>query len=305
MLLGCLASISSCKASSCHRDATEEGAPRKPRRRGAAPSGKVDLCMLGVRAMTEYAARCEDALPWWGSIERAVEQLRRACESMVNAPGVHYERGEIEACVNAIGKLKCGAPNPPECRFYGTLSKGAPCVFNNQCAEGLLCKIGNTEACGRCATAGKEGESCGDGCDEGLVCIDDRCGRPRGVGERCRGPYDCNKLLRCAPDPVDFTVSTCKEMLKEGAACGTWDCAPSLRCEAGVCKKRPPPGAPGEKCVDPLDCRDFACVGGSCVTLAEEHEACADLEHPDRAPCAPSLACLSGKCKLRDPRSCP
>jgi len=303
LLVAGLALTSSCRARGCESEKSIE--PEKPSKRRARKGFDVDLCLLGVRALTEYGARCEEALPWWGTIDRAVEQLRGACEAMVRAPGVRYERDEIEACADAIRKMPCGAKQPELCRIGGTLPKGASCVFGAQCARGLFCRTKTGESCGTCIPYALEGEACGEGCDENLVCIADRCRSHRGEGESCTGLFECKKMLRCVADPKGATGNVCVPFAKEGEKCGMYDCSPAFRCDSGVCKPRSPPKSPGSPCVDPFDCVDFTCVAGTCRAYGGEGDACPDQEHAERAPCGPSFSCLAGVCKPIDANACP
>ncbi len=257
----------------------------------------VKLCLEGVRGLSRYSDRCESSHLWWGSVDRAVEQLRPACERMTVAPGVHFDRKEVEACNAALEKAPCFANLPPECRIGGALGAGEPCAFGAQCKVGLTCQPHGEGFCGSCVKLGVEGEDCAErGCDEGLVCIEGKCAKPRAVGGACVFAGDCQRPLTCNM----AVLGECQAPKKEGETCTRFECDVTLACVDGKCKKRKPPQGPGANCTDSLECLDYACVHGVCGEPLRLGAACGE----ESAPCAASFMCVGGKCVLPDAREC-
>ena len=284
-----------CSGRGCGKTNIEPEPPKVKKPATTTPA--VQTCLDGVRALTEYTDRCEGGREWWGSIERAVEQLRPACEVMTVAPGAVYDRKLVDACIAALAKQPCGAPSPEACHIAGTRKHGEGCAFPVQCERGAFCKIGQDSICGVCAPTAKVGEGCLDAvCDDGLTCLGDKCGKPKEVGEACMGDQECKRMLFCE-------AGKCRELRAVGQTCVLNECAPGAMCEAGLCKKRPPPGKPGEKCQNSLECLDFSCSGGTCRPLGELGADCDVMK--DMPPCAPSLVCHKNKCALPDAHACP
>ena len=180
----------------------------------------------------------------------------------------------------------------------GTLPAGSPCAFGLQCAEGLTCSATGAELCGICVAIAGAGAPCGSGCYEGLACIDGKCARERGAGETCERDTDCVRPLRCAQSQA-AGPRLCVPEHREGEACADpLDCAPELSCDSGVCRKRPPPKAPGAACTTLLDCRDFSCVNGQCTALGRAGDACGQRQ------CGASYICHQGLCQLPDAARC-
>jgi len=276
----------------CRRDdVTDQPKFKTP----AVETEAVKLCLEGVRGLSRYSDRCESSHLWWGSVERAVEQLRPACERLTVAPGARFDRAEIAKCNAALEKTPCYAPPPLECRIGGTLKHGEPCAFGVQCATGLFCKQPENAICGKCEKVAREGDDCREAqCDEGLVCILDKCGPPKSLGTACSSSYECTRPLSCDP-----TGMVCVAPKKAGEACTGLDCDVGLFCD-GVCKPREKPKSPGGNCEDALDCIDFNCVAGRCEALLGVGASCGH----EGSPCAPSLMCVRGKCVLPDARDC-
>lgn len=285
--------LAGCSGRSCKGDAP---APTKKAKAPAVTTPAVQACLDRLRAVTEYTDRCEGGKAWWGTVERAVEQLRPACEVMAIAPGVTYDRIAIDACIALLPKHPCSTPLPEACGVHGSVANGEPCAFSEQCGRAAFCKPADTP-CGVCAPVAKEGDDCGDTqCEESLNCAGSKCVKPRSAGEPCTSEYDCQRMMFCQS-------GKCLPLRHEGQACTGPECAPSFACASGTCKKRPDPGPPGAKCQSSLDCLDFSCVAGSCSELGGLGEPC-DPEKPDLAPCSPSFVCFQGKCTLPDAHAC-
>lgn len=273
----------------------------------APDSEAVKVCLEGVRGLSNYSDRCEQSHLWWGSIDRAVEQLRPACERLVVAPGARFVRAEVEKCNAALEKAPCFQPLPPECQIPGTLKAGEACAFGVQCGPGLTCGLGHDAACGKCmVTSRNAGDSCdGEGedapvCGEGLVCLRQthKCTAPLGPGATCSDMTDCQRPLIC--EFKDGPEGVCIAPRKAGEPCTAMDCEITLQCEGGTCKPRALPKNPGASCSDSLDCLDYACVHGVCRAPLQVGKKCGE----ETAPCAPSLMCIKGKCVLPDARDC-
>ncbi len=276
----------------CKHDAPPPPVAKK-QKAPAVTTPAVQACLDRIRAVTEYTDRCEGGKAWWGTVERAVEQLRGACEIISVAPGASYDRKAIDECVAALPKHACGAPLPASCGVHGSLKLGERCAFAEQCGTGAFCKLGET-LCGVCAPLARVFEDCQDAaCEEGLNCAGSKCIKPGAEGATCLTDFECGRMMYCA--------TTCQRLRGEGQPCTGRECAPDFVCESAVCKKRPPPGPPGAPCQSGLDCLDFACVGGSCRELASVGESCDPEKDP---PCAPSFVCFRGKCTLPDAHAC-
>ncbi len=288
------------------------GCNRRPRgRAGAAasapapaPAAAVDSCLIFVRAAATRTARCEGGVAWWGSLDRAVEQLRPACEAMARAPGVRYLREQADRCAAALAALPCEATDPAECRVTGSLAAGAPCGMDEQCGAGLFCDSALGTACGVCAPLPAAGQECEVRCADGLYCNRDfSCAPLRREGESCVTPFDCARTLQCAPGADADGGDVCRRFQQAGESCTErLACASGLRCAGAVCVPREPPGQPGANCKDGLDCVDFSCVAGKCAALARLGEPCSYTG--THAPCEPSLLCLGDRCQARDPAAC-
>ena len=285
------------------------GCNRRPRgRAGAAasapvpaPAAAVESCLTFVRATATRTARCEGGVAWWGSLDRAVEQLRPACEVMARAPGVHYRREQADSCAAALAALPCEAPTPAACQVTGSLAAGAPCGMDEQCGAGLFCDALLGDPCGVCALLPGAGQECEVRCVDGLYCSDFTCAPLRQDGESCLTPFDCARTLQCAPGADGDDI--CRRFQQAGESCTErLACASGLRCAGTVCVPREPPGQPGAACKDGLDCVDFSCVAGKCAALARLGERCSHVgAHP---PCEPSLLCHEDRCIPRDPAAC-
>jgi len=291
--------------SGCARCRTDQVAPDEQKKAKAPINNEaVRLCLEGVRGLSRYSDRCEHSSLWWGSVERAVEQLHPACERLVVAPGARFDKKEIDACNAALDKHPCFQPLPAECRIGGSLKAGDACAFGAQCGPGLICRQPQGKICGTCVPSAKGGESCVDiPCDESLVCIAEKCSVPVPAGGACSSPYDCQRPLFC--DFKSPTSGVCAQPRREGEPCTSIDCEPQLRCTDGRCVKRGPPQGPGADCADSLDCLDYACVHGKCGSFLHAGQKCSE----ESAPCAPSYMCIptgesGGKCVLPDARDC-
>lgn len=296
-LLAAVVIVAGCR---CRGEDVRADKAQRPR----VDSEEMKVCLDGIRGLSRYSDRCENSHLWWGSIDRAVEQLRPACEALVVAPGARFVRAEVDKCNAALEKAPCFEPPPPECRIGGALKAGEPCAFGAQCGPGLICGLAPGAICGKCVATLREGENC-DGadnrsCAEGLACLlaTRKCSTPLPEGGTCSDNSECRRPLFC--DFKGGPEGTCTVQRKAGEPCTALECDPTLRCDEGKCVPRGAPKGPGANCADPLDCLDYACVHGVCGTPLAEGAKCSE----ESAPCSPSLMCIKGKCVLPDARQC-
>ncbi len=289
LVLLLLTSCRGCTSQDVERDDSPKKAKKKPLRVDA-----VELCMRGVRATTEHVAKCEGGSAWWGSIDRAVEQMRATCNAMVNAAGVRLVEAEIDACVGALAEAACDDVTPPACKLAGSLKAGSPCLYSQQCVADHFCKT-EDGPCGKCARLPKGGEACDSICDEGAWCSSGTCKKTLADRDACTPSDQCGRLSRCMLDAKSST-SRCLPLRAEGEACSMGECRPNLDCVGGKCVPRPPPKKPGEACSSMFDCLDFSCVDHTCAALVGKGEPCGLTFDKDYPQCEVGLSCVKGKC---------
>ena len=144
-----------------------------------------------------------------------------------------------------------------------TAPEGTPCGDEVRCAPGLYCDRATSCACAPLAAAG---ESCAD--------------RP------------CVFEAYC-----DFSTRVCRSS-EPGSPCeSSFDCRENY-CVDGVCSEEPPPIAPGDPCLDGLECGpdlycDYFGTSGDpiCVELGEAGDECVTSSE-----CVEGLACRDAVC---------
>lgn len=170
---------------------------------------------------------------------------------------------------------------------------GAPCEDSLDlavCEPGLVCAVGHCtrlrsagETCadetecvpcttcagGRCVAVTRCDPSAAEGCGFGADCARGFCQPFGDLGDAC-GAVDClpplvclSSTLRCASPPA--VGEPCASVTSAGASCGrdAW-------CDGTTCRAFP---ALGETCTSRCAV-DLGCVGGVCVSLAENGAAC-------------------------------
>lgn len=222
--------------------------------------------------------------------------------------------GEVDGA-RCDGERQCGNGSfcdlmqyPAVCR--PNLTEGALCGPYSQCEDGLTCDrerlpptcvargpwslCGYDVGCPFSTTTGEcyqdhclprpapvgEGGTCASGwdCEEGLLCAQDTCRAPGGVGDSCVG-QSCVAGLRCHVDGL------CGEPRAEGEGCaGVEDCLPGLGCFGEVCRA---PGDVDAECYRNADCvLPLWCGEQRCRLPLVEGEVCTDFTR-----CEEGLSC--------------
>ncbi len=205
------------------------------------------------------------------------------------ASGVNKTAADVVSCATAMTTMTCAGLYAGErltaCPAVpGTLSEGADCFTDLQCASGFCDRVG---ACGTCAPSIGVGGACefaNDGCGPGLICH-----------------------AATMADPT-----TCKSSAGEGESCGgTVICQGNMTCRDGACEQ---PGGLGDSCDGSTgSCNGLLglrCSGGTCVTgttTAEAGESCG-LQGNTYVACRGTSYCdtATSKCiaKLADGSPC-
>lgn len=236
------------------------------------------------------------------------------CTTWMSSPGSKVTPADLVACAAALSTETCAqwfVSTPPECGVKGSLSDGAKCAYDQQCQSGF-CDIAPGALCGPCQTKARLGESCShflrecengmrcanpsgdtvewvctvpggegascsgdDECSWGLVCINDRCVRAKGLGEQCSGrECDLRSDLMC------LSVAG-----SSGAACGRVSYpAPGEACDE----------AAAIVCGSSADCKGTSgsAKAGVCSAAREDGAAC-----DSSSDCLVPAQCLDGTCK--------
>lgn len=176
-----------------------------------------------------------------------------ACEATPEACGANL------GCIGAFGSRTCqplpssGACADGRCATGFACSSGMcepipsaglPCLAVDggrfECESGAYCAVVADALV--CATIPRRDEPCDSVCDDGLVCAEvggaRRCSEPTplpGPGDECVSPGLCADGARCVSEEVTPTTFVCMQRPRLGEACPAGVCAPSLRCESGVC----------------------------------------------------------------------
>jgi len=226
-------------------------------------------------------------------ISRIRSRFQQVCANEFALPGSGITEASLESCASALAASPCQLPAGPPiaCNFHGTLSGGAACTDNVQCASGQ-CQGTQTFSpegpmapvtCGTCAPAVAVGQVCAQG----------------GVSAGCPQAAVCITADTMAADPTYSCVATTQGDL--GATCDDLSalCKVGLYCSAGTCALLGGAGAacgdggtgsgdPGG-CEAPLGCGDppstchSGSAGASCVM---DQECAAGFGCVPTAPCA-------------------
>jgi hypothetical protein len=291
-----------------------------------------------------------DACGWGFDGCVAGETLR--CRADTTGPGTAVMPEEYGACARGFAALDCadlydfydsdvlvGLHQPAGCHLRGTRADGLRCSSNAQCRGGY-CDGGGFNRCGTCATPGARGapcsfdEECGEGlvclenvcappvglggccdqtwdyCAQGLVCVNSRCAEPGGLGKPCSGGFDCVEGLACKQN-------VCAVPTQQGQPCVEGDCAAGLACnEPCVNITTPTPvcvpvtvAQPAQACgclgSAIADCVGFCVIPGQasgiCTAPAADGAACDDYQGPT---CVWPAQCVGGICQLPDAAAC-
>lgn len=164
----------------------------------------------------------------------------------------NYRKDRAEACLGAIGAVyntaKIDAADHggllKACRpvFQGSQAKGAGCVEDLDCGDGLGCYFASfTDSEGTCQTINKKvvGDDCsavGDVCDDGLYCAalaegGNNCLKGSGQGGVCNPARPCQVGLICTNPDADGK-GTCGA---KTASSATSTCDSDEQCVSGFC----------------------------------------------------------------------
>lgn len=230
----------------------------------------------------------------------------------------------VDSCEASLPRHPCGGDFVifnDTCRelFAGEAIRGAPCLDGTECSYGLYCS--RASGCGRCQPLPNLGEPCVAGrCAPGVGCRGDSCVPIVSQGAVCGFSDLCELGNSCI---LIGEERMCQPKVNEGEACGAGigQCALSLQCPDGICRRfevrdiyegctevnqacrsglycsdagtcAPVPGI-GESCSDAPSCEDnLRCLGGSCVALGGQGVACNEDSH-----CQPGSVCYDGTCR--------
>lgn len=245
---------------------------------------------------------CEPLLGrWYADKAACVAGERQLCERDLDIPGVIDGVAQVDACSRELAASpRCpGGPVALFCasaRPRGTLSDGAPCLHDEQCAGGLCKSIlgGLAEElmlfpeCGHCAPRAVVGDPCVFGnndCDNvsttlrpsGLACdrATSKCAVRPATLEPCASGADCDSKrcllgIGCAPALVGPPKPGSRkgDWLALGAACREGVCGGGLWChDTGdpSTARCTAPGAIGDRCPERAACGHVLTCGKSPV----------------------------------------
>lgn len=237
----------------------------------AAACTKLQSCgAFGVPALYGDLATCE-------------ERWKLLCTTGAVAPGQAATADTLTECAASVPALTCDQvtsyDSGPKCRVPGTLTDGAPCGYDAQCAS-TFCAIGPDKACGKCAPLTKDKDACVNGaCSPGTACGEDdsKChtilhGKP---GDHCDRFYDCDVV----------NASGCNTL---GKKCLALELSQNGKCGADN------PITPKKFTACPASGNCSSVLGGNCGKIAKEGESCSATGNN----CLPPARCVSGKCAL-------
>ncbi|HEY3253399.1 MAG TPA: hypothetical protein VGJ91_05605, partial [Polyangiaceae bacterium] len=130
---------------------------------------KTEACIAYAVASCERHAVCRNE-PTEGCLSASA-----SCPDLVFSTGSTRTIAGVKACAEDFKSFSCERllnGESPACVTPGTRQPGESCAFASQC-ESLDCK--GKSACGVCAKAGAEEDSCAgpaEGCGVGLYCSD-------------------------------------------------------------------------------------------------------------------------------------
>lgn len=314
-------SSSSSSSSSSSGAASSSSGPGSSSSTSSSSSGSVEP--VDARAVTGFLSalcaqrkRCEPkgyALGFATDAE-CIDSMRGPQDPTLFPGEVRPTTEQIDACTAKVNaNTSCAIPWTEllGCLVRtGTLPNGAACNRDFQCSGGA-CQ-GPKGDCGKCATAGKEGEDCtnracakgffcrfdthtctavkakggacgtGDSCEEGTSCSSDlTCQIPRGPGSPCASVGHCYQYLWCESS-IDGGTCIERDDVKDGEPCGYL-----------------PQGYVG--CVSG-DCVDTTSTSvQKCTPFKKEGEVCGT--YPS-ARCKVGLECIDGTCINPALRAC-
>ncbi|HVT08574.1 MAG TPA: hypothetical protein VHO67_14040 [Polyangia bacterium] len=249
---------------------------------GSGAAYGVPVVPDGVEPIESFAAdklaaecatnvRCHRSATVEGCVAASLPPVAPRVAQDVQAGVINYDPHLAYRCIQLILAAPCnGGADLQSCHyaFTGTLSSGAACSLNAECASGSCAMPGCTSGCcppGSC-TAGVEarhvpvgGPCAGSGCGEGEYC--------------------------------DTTDGVCRARVAKGASCAHAFCQWGLVCSntSSTCVA---PAPVGGSCLGNLCDGDGTCTAaGMCAAAHEPGDTCANT-----ATCGPFLVCANGAC---------
>jgi hypothetical protein len=296
-------------ASSACSDGFGAGRSERPPPIDLRTTRRGEACRTYAAAICTQLEACAPFLARIGTGPRSTceSDLVEDCLFRAGLGGSRRDASFLGACAADVRARACAsflAGYPEICPApAGTLGPGAPCAHDDQCA-GLFCARPAESACGTCAERIVEGERCVDrACGAGLVCaIDDRCARPRAIGEPCGPALPCEARAYCD--------GTCRPRKGVGESCSAFgECDPARgaapACSVGGTCVGAAIATFGERCDVAADALIFCeapsrCIAGVCRDGRVEGEACAGS-----GDCAGiNTECIFGRCLRRRAEIC-
>ena len=264
---------------------------------------------------------------------RIRSRFQQACANQVALPGSGVTAASLAQCASALDVSDCQwlVGWTLACDFHGSLSGGAACADNAQCASAKCRGIqerspsGQTSlvSCGTCAPAVAAGKVCAQGqfysvgCDQGAFCPGESTAADdltwacteivqKDLGAPCGWEGDsCKPGLLCARETQTCVPLGAAEAVCDPGPRGAGGCAPPLACGAssGTCRS----SSAGTPCGTQGECAPgLACVSpGPPLAPGEEVPffgraawgRCAAVAWAGSGePCSEAVRCLVGYC---------
>jgi hypothetical protein len=279
--------------------------------------GWADACARYVGAQCAAYQQCQpERFAEHFSAEQQCVQIRGAqCLEARQAPGNSATPDMLTQCTAQIGNLDCTAypaftDFPVDtvysaCHFTGTLSEGAGCIDDGQCASGA-CAHFHSDSCGTCVTPDAS-QPCflSAECPGTQVCRYSRCTPQGELDAGCDSENACRASLVCRN-------GHCGTPAPEGNTCDTslQDCAANLYCTSQGCV-RAQLKVQGDRCGIESNGSWFLCSAGlkciyssmlghnECVPAGDAGTPCYYADD-----CMPGLTCFSGSCGVATAAAC-
>ena len=220
------------------------------------------LCVAGAEGTRADGEECSDEAQCFS--RRCIDvagtmRCARQCSPTASDCGdglLCEEMGECHSCI-------------PESASTRPRIFGAQCTMDEQCLS-MDCTEDEGTAAAFCTA------SCAadNPCPSGYRCREDRCiaGDPRGLGEDCEAPGDCQSGECAELEGESICVSSCDEGCLVGYECASTSLGE--RCVLG--------GLPlGTECMNGSECRSGVCLG-TCTRV------CDDFPCPSELECRPA-----------------
>lgn len=222
-----------------------------------------DPCSAYLDSTIAHESRCNGT---GMAIEAKRDRFLAYCNRALSAPGAAPDlASQLVACGKQLETAACG-DEASDCKPKGgTLTEGAACVDDTQCASGA-CQRAENASCGTCRASVAVGGDCTNGhCVTGSVCV------------------SSNGKATCVAEKIAQAGESCS------SENGVVRCASGLSCsfagDKATCRA---PGDTGAACSSRRDCKEgLACVSGKCAAAVAEGGACSLDE------CATGLGCDS------------